>query len=1013
MTFRLPAEFPVPHIRRLSGRIRCFVVLTLVVTLSQTWVQATDASLAFFHQEVEPILRKHCFPCHSHDSGTMEGGLALDWKSGWQQGGTRGPAIIPGSTENSLLIRAVQHADPELKMPETKLSDSDIAKLLQWVRSGASDDRTLQPETASHADRRDWWSLRPLTRPTIPSVETDHPIDAFIIDALQKRGLSLSAEADRATLLRRVTYDLTGLPPSASDYQAFLSDSSHDAYQRVVDRLLQSPRYGERWARHWMDTIHFAESHGFEHDLARDDAWRFRDYLIEALNEDITWTQFIREQLAADQFCIQEPRRWRALGFLGAGPFDLSAYSTAPVSFEYIDRDDMVTQTMAAFTSSTVNCARCHAHKFDPISQEDYYALQAVFAGVIKGNMAIDEDPEVATQRRTWTRVQQAALAADRDILLSAEYHTLIDEWLEKRGDSAHWTIIQPQTFLSSDGATLQQAPTGVIYSQGTRPATDTYSFTWSVPIQQLTAMRLEVLTDERLPKGGPGRQDNGNLHLSEVEVQLFESGAEKPKRIEIRQAAADFNQTGWGIERAIDGKTDTAWGIFPAVGQDHTAVFVFATPVTVPPNSQLVIRLKQLHGGGHLIGKLRLAVTADEPRTAIPLPAEVEAALVIHSDSRSEAQRLAIATWVLRKHAENVLSQLPPPVRIYAAAASVEIPAGDGKTQSRSLMQPRPVHVLRRGDFSQPQAEATPGAMSALSELPARFSLELMASEPQRRAALADWISDSRNVLTWRSAVNRMWRFHFGRGLCDTPSDLGRMGSEPTHRELIDWLAVWFRDEAQGSLKHLHRLICTSAAYRQQSTSHAAGREIDADNRWLWRQNRQRLDADAVRDFTLTASEALDLTVGGPSVQHFVQSKGPQITPKLDYDAYRWGQAHSARRSIYRFVWRGIPDPLMEALDFPDLGLLAPARSSSVSPLQSLAVYNHDFILHHSKLLGERVESHGVNDTEGVNTMVERVWGRSPTSAEVQLMVAYTQQYGYAALARVLLNSNEFHFVD
>jgi len=322
-------------------------------------------------------------------------------------------------------------------------------------------------------------------------------------------------------------------------------------------------------------------------------------------------------------------------------------------------------------------------------------------------------------------------------------------------------------------------------------------------------------------------------------------------------------------------------------------------------------------------------------------------------------------------------------------------------------------VNVLFRGDFDKPRAVAEPGALSALTHLPSRFELKNSKDEGARRAALADWLAHPDNVLTWRSIVNRVWHYHFGRGLCDTPNDFGQMGGTPSHPELLDWLAIWFRDEAKGSLKALHRLIVTSATYRQASQHREDAATIDGDNRLLWRQNRQRLDADAFRDLTLAASGALDLKMGGPAIQHFKQSKGPQNTPALDYATYDWSRPEAARRSIYRYVWRGIADPFMEALDFPDLGLLSPVRGFSASSLQALTLYNNNFVLYHCGVMARRAEAEAKTLDAQVNRVVALVWLREPTAEEHRDFTSFARTQGLPALCRLLLNSNEFLFVD
>jgi hypothetical protein len=391
----------------------------------------------------------------------------------------------------------------------------------------------------------------------------------------------------------------------------------------------------------------------------------------------------------------------------------------------------------------------------------------------------------------------------------------------------------------------------------------------------------------------------------------------------------------------------------------------------------------------------------------------EVEAALATPPEARTGPQRLALAAHALRLAANEALARLPAPSVVYAAASAVEIPSGDPPRKAASLAEPKAVHILRRGEFDQPGATAQPGALSALGHLPARFALPDPRHEAGRRAALADWIAHPGNVLTWRSVVNRVWHYHFGRGLCDTPSDFGRMGGTPTHPELLDWLAVWFRDDAQGSLKALHRLIVTSATYRQASAQRADAARLDGENRLLWRQNRQRLDADAFRDFVLAVSGRLDLKMGGPAERHFLQAKGPQITPSLNYAGFDWAGPGANRRSIYRFVWRGIADPLMEALDFPDLGLLQPVRGFSASSLQALSLYNNDVVLHHSRAMAERAGAEAPTLEAQVCRVTQLAWLREPTAAERREFVRFARERGLPALCRLLFNSNEFLFID
>jgi hypothetical protein len=967
---------------------------------------AEDVAVERFRAEVEPILRERCLECHSHAGGKMKGGLTLDARSGWELGGEGGPAVVPGKPEESLLMRMVRWEDEDHQMPpEGKLPDREIAVLERWVREGAVDPRVAEGSGggSSHAD---WWSLRPLVAPAVPG--EGHPVDAFIGKALAGKGLGFSGEAGRTVLVRRLHFALHGLPPQPEDASAW-PDEASGGWEGLVDRLLASPRHGERWARHWFDVIHFADSHGFEHDVKRENAWRFRDYVIGAFNGDTPWPRFVREQLAADVFFPGETQLTAALGFLGAGTYDMSAAGTAVRSFEYLDRDDLVTQTMSAFASTTANCARCHAHKFDPVSQEDYFALQAVFAGVGKGDIDYDADPQVAAERKRWTALRDAVERRDAGVLLSSGHVAAVDSWeAERGGAAAAWSVLRPEVFGAGEGVVLRRLEDGSLLASGALPDKDVTTVTAASGVREITAFRLDLLPDASLPAGGPGRPANGNVHLSEFEVQLFRAGAAEPERLAFAEVFSGYSQEAFGIAGSMDGKPETSWAIHPREGQAHAAVFVLNRPVTVEPSDRLQITLRQLQGGAHLLGRWKLAVTGGARDSLTILPEGVVAALTVPRGERTDAQRMEIAAHVLGGLAGERLAGLPPPVAVWAA--------GRAARNERGVVtygEPREIRVLRRGELDKPGAVAVPGALSVVAGLPGRFGLADGTHEGLRRAALADWLADPVNPLSWRSVVNRVWHYHFGRGLCDTPGDFGRMGGTPSHPELLDWLAVWFRDEARGSLKALHRLIVTSRTWKQSSVAHGTGMEVDPENRMLWRMNRQRLDADAYRDAVLVVSHRLDPAMGGPGIEHFAKSPGPQSTPKVDYLAYDWTAPGAGRRSIYRVVWRGIADPFMEALDFPELGLTAPVRGFSASPLQSLALLNNEFVLRHSEALAQRVEVSGPALEQRIRGLFRFALLREPAAGELEAFAGLVGHHGLPAAARVLFNTSEFQFLD
>ncbi len=604
-----------------------------------------------------------------------------------------------------------------------------------------------------------WWSLRPLMRPPVPAVQNAswcrNPIDQFILALLEGKHLHPSPPTDRARLLRRVTFDLHGLPPTPEEIDAFLNDTSADAYERVIDRLLASPRYGERWGRHWLDVVHYGDTHGYDKDKRRDYAWPYRDYVIRAFNDDKPYDRFVMEQIAGDVLYPDEPRGVVATGFIAAGPWDFVGHvelregTVEKEKTRLLDRDDMVANTCSTFLSLTVHCARCHDHKFDPIPSRDYYRLQAVFAGVERGN-------------RPYGSSQRLATLADTPL---AE--------LEKRARS------------------------------------------------------------------------------------------------------------------------------------------------------------------------------------------------------------------------------LPLPDRVYAAVPH----------------KPRAIHILHRGDVEKPKEEVAVGALTCVQG-PA-FSLREAdaGNEGARRAALARWIADPANMLTWRSMANRVWQYHFGRGLVDTPNDFGRNGSLPTHPELLDWLAVELRDSG-GSLKKLHRLILLSATYQQSSRQDDNAAKIDADNRYLWRMNRQRLDAEAVRDSVLSVSGKLNLQMGGPGFELF-RFKDDH-SPVYDHTAMeKIHDPATFRRTVYRFTVRSVPNPFLECLDCADPNLNTPVRSTTLTALQALALLNDPFMIQQAKYFAERLKQRSEDPDQQIEAAYRLAFGRWPTVQEKEALVGYVKKHGLANACRVLFNTNEFVFVD
>jgi mono/diheme cytochrome c family protein len=987
--------------------------------------EPTQKTTAATQQAAAAILERHCVECHG--GRLTRSGLDLKTREGLIKGGDSGPVVASGDAGNSRLYELVSHAaEPGMPYQRKKLADEEIAVLKAWIEGGAAYASPL----SKGEPVEEWWSLKPLVKPAIPEVKSSPdagwvqtPVDQFLLAKLTEQGLRPSPPADRRTLLRRVMFDLVGLPPSPEETAAFLADVAPDAYERLVDRLLASPQFGERWARHWMDVVHYAETHGNDQDRPRPNSWPYRDYLIQSFNADKSYARFVEEQLAGDVLYPNDVQAIVAMGFLATGPWDESSLRDIREDTidreiaRYLDRDDMVTTAMSTLVSTTVHCARCHAHKFDPIAQDEYYGLQAVFAGVDKAERAYDSDPNIARQRRALLarQAELPALVAKADrSLLSAPIQAETAAWERQLSETTtRWQTLDPDAFASADGATLVKQSDHSILSGGTRPEKDTYTISASMPAVPVTGLRLEVLADDGLPMKGPGRQDNGNLHLNEIKAFVAPKGsaAETASRpIKLVHPKADFNQAGWSIEMAIDGNPGTAWGIYPEVGKSHVAVFEFAEPLVVSAEEHLTVRLEQIHGRGHLIGRVRLSVTsapAPLPVQADVLPAQILASLGTPATARTDQQRATLAGFVQLERVVHDLAALPPQQKVYVATNDYQ---PDGSFRPAAM--PRPVHLLRRGDINKPEGAAQPGALACVHGLQSRFALADPNREGSRRVALARWVTDSKNVLTWRSIVNRVWHYHFGRGIVDTPNDFGRMGAMPSHPQLLDWLAVTLQENG-GSLKSLHRLIVTSAAYRQASRSVSHDAEIDGDNRLLWRMNRLRLDAEEIRDAVLCVSARLDPLMGGPSVKQFVQSPGIHVTPVVDYLNFDVDSRENYRRSVYRFIFRTLPDPFMETLDCADASQLTPVRSTSVTALQALTMLNNRFIVRQSEHIAARLEKSSGDRDGQIALAYEWILGRPATPREIDLVSGYAQEHGLPNAVRMLLNSNEFMFVN
>jgi len=812
-----------------------------------------------------------------------------------------------------------------------------IAATLMAGASSFAQEKKIDPAS------RDLWSLKPVARPAIPrsiAKAGTNPIDAFVLARLQEKGLTLSPEADRPALIRRVTFDLTGLPPTPEEVDTFVSDHSADAYEKLVDRLLASPRYGERWGRHWLDVVHYGDTHGFDRDKRRPNAWPYRDYVIKSFNADKPYSRFIREQLAGDVLFPGDQDALIATGFISAGPWDFESQmelregTVEREKARSVDRNDMVIQTMSTFASLTVHCARCHDHKFDPIPQKDYYRLEAVFSGVERANRTISD---AAADQRAALEKRRAEIAASLP---------------------AGW---------SSAIAPMQDTPKWV----------------------QIDLGQSQLLDEIRLVAARPiDSEKDGYGFPLRFTVALSDDATFAKSEMLADNTLVDFPNPGATTVK------------IPAKGRTARYVRIASNLLYKKANDAYLMAFGEIE-----VESQGQNAAADVPVTASDSLENSQWSRKFLTDGFDGRLWMRFPSdFTVREHAvkgvdeytalTKQLTALPEPFQSY----------GIESIAARRISQ------LKRGDVTKPIVEVTPGAPSCVEAVHVEFPTDPKA-EGKRRAALAEWLTDPKNPLTRRSIVNRIWQYHFGRGIVATPSDFGRNGIAPTHPELLDFLADEFARDGE-SLKKLHKLILTSATYRQSSATNEKAAAIDADNLLLWRMNRTRLEAEEVRDATLAVSGKLDLKAGGPGFDLFryTDDKSP-VYDHLDIASIN--NPANWRRTVYRFAVRSVPNPFLECLDCADPSINTPVRTNTITALQSLALLNDPFMLKQSECFAEQLSKLASTPNDQVKEGFLIALGRTPTPAETELLTPFVQKQGLPSFCRVLLNSNEFFFID
>ncbi len=996
-----------PNSNRMQRLLAPFLAILALATLRAAETPS--------HESILPLLESHCIKCHGPKK--QKGNLRLDSRASALRGGDDGPAITPEKPLESPLLRRITSTDPESRMPPEgdRLPPASIKILQDWIAAGAhwpesDSERQKTNQTLNH------WSVQPV--PT--AFPNNTSIDSLIEKSLARQNLSPSPVADRRTLIRRLTFDLHGLPPTPNRVDQFIHDPDPLAYEKLVDELLASPHYGERWARHWLDIAHYADTHGFERDQIRPNAWRYRDYVIDSLNNDKPYDRFLREQIAGDILAPGDTPSVIATGFLAAGPWDFVGHVETKSdmlrrSARAGDLDDIVTQVFTASLGLTVNCARCHDHKLDPISQREYYSLWSIFAGVKRGER--DTNLEHAKRNETQRQTLQRDLDATRAELARVQGEGLdladIVGGGNGRGSGRKGFGIDPRngTFTKEKLNYHRDIPPN-------RPQ----RIEWPADLKNPPhALQSVFIPDGRFPlKLSPASETKGLPATSGHAWDALRNGPLNAQRSTTLNGI-DYASTGHSLlgmhansgatfdlntlrdalgKKALRLNGTIGFGADPGAAQtraDFTVVLdekiVFQRvglrknetaplDIAIPPDAQQLSLIATDGGDGIgndllFIGDPR--INPDEP-TASLSPAD----LAHRNSLREKSHRL-----------DKQIRALPAAEKVYAITTEPT---------------PAPIKIQRRGNPEDQTEEVAPGALAWLRHSPPILGDNALP-EGERRRALAEWITSPANPLTRRVIVNRLWHHHFGAGIVSTPSDFGLGGDRPSHPELLDWLADQLLKN-QWSLKSIHRLILLSHTYRQLSdtdSTHANAPALDAQNRLLWRQNPRRLDAESIRDAILSVCGSLNTAKGGPGFRDFKYTEA--YAPIYEYITP--DSPDLFRRSIYRFIVRTTPHRLMTTLDCPDPANLTPARVQTTTPLQALTMSNNPFILKQSAHLANQISSAQPSLETQVHHAFRAILQRPPTPAESLAASRAVEQTSLAELCRTLLNTNEFVYID
>jgi hypothetical protein len=997
--------------------------------------------LSFFESKIRPLFATKCDKCHSAAAKTLRGGLRLDYRGGWETGGDNGPAIVPGKPDESLLIQAVRYDDELLRMPpDGKLEDAELHALEDWVRRGAPDPRVeasaagrgTNPRTIDVAAGKQHWAFQPLRAPETPRVNQEslvfQPLDRFILQKLDAAGLKPAREADRRVMARRLWFDLLGLPPTPHEMEAFLQDPASDAYERLVDRLLESPHFGERWARHWLDLARWAESHGFEHDYDRPTAYPYRDFVIEALNRDLPFNTFVKWQLAGDEYAPDNPLALAATGFIAAGTHSTQITANQVEKERYDELDDMLATTGTAFLGLTIGCARCHDHKFDPIPQSDYYRLLSTFTTTIRSEFELPATRDEQVERYAkWQRERENYTQTLRRFEREHLPARLL-RWVQDRAERSStgraieppaWVILDPSKLESPAGTKIEKIADGfarVVPESGPSQGMQTLVITGACDLAELAGLRLELRSDA-VPDNRP------SLRIASINLEVGPRyGIGASRRVRLGNAKSTLDRGGSQAGSVVDGESSTIWSPTLDAGTP-TATAVFEIDRLLRTDSGSTLRIEIQLGTTSPV-RMRLAATDSPLPIGIDddgVPLAVREILAKDEGARSEREQDLVLSWYrtidaehrsLRSTIEDHALLEPTTNPPKALISSEGMPPLRLHTQGADFFEK--TYFLKRGDPQQKAGEAEPSFLQVLmpsveSEARWRKTAPPGSRTSWRRRSLAEWMTDTDSGagrLVARVAVNRLWLHLFGKGIVVTPSDFGAQGERPTHPELLDHLATELI-EGGWRLKPVLRQILLSHTYRQSSLAEPSALATDPENRLVSRQNRRRLEAETVRDAILEVSGMLDPRMLGPGT--------------LD--------DRSRRRSIYLTVKRSRMNPMLALFDAPDYLVPLPARSSTVIAPQALLFMNSPWIREASARFADRVRPRDGQTLDDAIILAYRLaLSRVPTANEHGRAAEFLEgmrlnsgkadsaDAGYTGLeelCQILLCLNEFIYID